>query len=406
MSERVDCDVLVSGAGVVGMTVAALAHDAGARVSLLEPHAIPAAPRGPTGVRTYNLTPAARAVLEAVGAWSHLDLTRIGTFTAMAVWDAGSSGRIGFSLPPAASGAMGYIVEHDALVAALAASLAGRRGVVWHNQAVQSLAAGPPPSVVLADGSRLSARLAVAADGAQSTLRSAAGIAWHSVDYAQTALCCNVATACGHGAVARQRFLATGPIALLPLADARACSVVWTTTPDAAARLAAGPEETCAQAIGEAVEHVLGAVTVTSARATFALERAQAAACVSGRVVLAGDAAHVVHPLAGQGLNLGLMDAAALIECIGAPRDGAGPWPAPTALRRYQRWRRSETLALVMVTDGLNRLFRVQSAPLRALRGLGLDLTARAGPLKHWLIERAMGRAGDLPALARVGPST
>ncbi len=398
-----DCDVAIVGGGVAGLTAAILFADAGYGVCIIDAQQSRSAPTGPIGLRTYALTPAARRIFEASDVWPRLAATRIGEFSRMAVWDADSRGRIAFTPPPVHRGAMGYIVEHQALIAALIATIETRRGIIWRQTRFSSLVSALPPVLELDDGTRLSTRLAVGADGAHSRLRELAGIGHSARPYGQSALVCNIETATAHANVARQRFLSGGPIALLPLADPHACSVVWSMPTSEAERLAGASPESCATAIGEAVEQVLGTVTSVGERACYALERSEARAYASGAVALLGDAAHVVHPLAGQGLNLGLMDAAALVECIG-PRGTRALWPAPAALRRYQRWRMSEALAMTLVTDGLHQLFQQRNAPVRGLRSLGLRLTNQAEPLKSWLIARAMGIAGDLPQLARFVP--
>ena len=393
-------DVVVAGGGVVGLLTAALLADADFNVCVLAPGLDRSAASGDIGLRTYALTPASRAVLEFAGAWQRLDQARIGPFAAMDVWDAHSSGRIRFESPPEHPGSMGWIVEHQNLVCALAAAAAERRTLRWRDSPLQTFEAGQPATVTCGDGERLRAHLIVGADGADSRVRDAAGIAVLRRPYQQRALVCNVKTTVPHGAVARQRFLATGPLALLPLAGAHRCAIVWSCDESLAARLEVMDAEELGMALTEASCSVLGNVDATGPRAFLPLERAHAEKTIAGACVLLGDAAHVVHPLAGQGLNLGILDAAALRDCL-----GAGPartaWPPSAALRRFERWRKSEALALTLVTDGLQRLFQREERVVRALRGAGMRITDRATPLKDWLIARAMGLAGDVPELAR-----
>ncbi len=400
-------DVVVAGGGVVGLTSAALLNDAGYSVCVLEPRLERAPPEGEIGLRTYALTPAARRVLEAARAWAPLNHIHIGRFDSMEVWDAGSSGRLLFSPPPGHRGAMGYILEHQNLIAALAESLSSRPGVSMQTQAMHGFEPGTPLTVSLHDGSRLRTRLLIGADGAHSAVRAAAGIEQHKVMYGQSAILANVSFARPHGNIARQRFLASGPLAALPLATPRDCSIVWSCSDERAAELMACEDAHFIGALREALEDCLGGVTHLSPRAAFPLARAQAARMVDGHCVLLGDAAHLVHPLAGQGLNLGLMDVAALVECLGPA--GSGAWPSNSALRRFERWRKSETLAMTAVTDGLNRLFVRDENLVRQARGFGMNLTQRLKPLKHWLISRAMGTAGDVPQMVKPrasGPSS
>ena len=391
-------DAIIAGGGVVGLVTAALLHDGGYRVCVLEPQLSSTPPSGDIGLRTYALTPAARRILEAAGAWPALAHDRLGRFDRMEVWDAGSTGRLQFAAPASHRGALGYLVEHQNLIAALVASLATRPAVSVHAQALSGFAAGSPLDVTLTDGRRLRTRLLIGADGAQSQVRMAAGIALTQRSYRQSAIVCNAVFACPHGDVARQRFLATGPVAALPLADPYACGIVWSCNDERAAELLASDDAEFSVALCRGIEDRLGAVRQISARAVFPLARAHAARMVDGACVLLGDAAHVLHPLAGQGLNMGLMDAAALVECLGPA--GTAPWPSATALRRFERWRKSETLAMTLMTDGLHRLFQHDETLARQVRGLGMQLTQRIAPLKHWLISRAMGTAGDVPRLA------
>ncbi|MEQ8230490.1 MAG: FAD-dependent monooxygenase [Gammaproteobacteria bacterium] len=393
-------DVLVVGAGVTGLTSTALMARAGARVGLVAPLEDSTPPSGDIGLRTLAITPASMRILAAAGAWKYLDLERVGRFDAMEVWDAGSSGTLAFAPDVLHEGPMGYIVEYQNLVAALARALA-RAPVSRIAHRVQGLDRSIGHALVLDDGERLEARLVVAADGAHSQLRTAAGITWQHRGYAQRALVANVVTAEPHGDVARQRFLPSGPLAFLPLAAPCASSIVWSCNEALASSLEEMDDHAFTAALTEAFEGRLGAVVEVSKRTSYALARARAERLVDGPLALVGDAAHLVHPLAGQGLNLGLLDVAALAECVGSV--SAGRWPHPAALRRYERWRKSEALAMTLVTDGLERLFAREERPLRWLRGAGVAVTGRVPGLVPWLCAQAMGDRGDLPRIARAG---
>ena len=394
-------DVVVVGGGVVGMLSAALLADAGLTVAIIAPEFDARAPVGDIEVRCYAITPGSRAVLEVAGAWSRVDRSRIGYFDRMDVWDAGSSGRIRFDVPMTHDGPMGWIVEHQNVIAALAANLKERSSVSIYNQAMTELLPAPGPGcrVRLQDGSTVCARLLIGADGAGSAVRKAVGIEVHRTPYDQTAVVCNVVCDLPHAHIARQRFLASGPLAFLPLADGKSCSIVWSCTSELAERIVADDDAAFCGRLEHALEHRLGRIREAGPRMSFGLERLRARRTVLGHCVLMGDAAHVVHPLAGQGLNLGIMDGAALCECIGAGGTAAN-WPRPAALRHYERWRASETLAMDLMTDGLKRLFQRDEQSLRSIRDLGMRLTDRMTAVKHWLIERAMGINGDVPAIA------
>lgn len=393
-------DVAVVGAGVTGLTAAALAARAGARVQVVAPAAALAcaAPRGATELRTFALTPASRRILEHIGAWTALDPARLGPFEAMEVWDARSCGRIRFTAPTPGAGPLGWLVEEAALRAALFGVLAAQ-GVTLRAGTARAAQGHAPVMLELVSGMSCAARLVIAADGVESALRAAAGMTWHHHPYGQRAVVANLLMSRPHEAVARQRFLPGGPLALLPLADPCAVALVWTLPEADAVALEQADDAAFGHALEQASAQVLGSVREITPRAGFALARGRAARLVADGLVLVGDAAHLVHPLAGQGLNLGLLDCAALFECLG-PVTSSG-WPRATALRRYERWRQSEALDMTVATDGLHRLFRRDEAVLRWLRGAGFRLTDVLTPVKRWCTRRAMGETGDLPRCAR-----
>ncbi|MEE2982111.1 MAG: FAD-dependent monooxygenase [Pseudomonadota bacterium] len=393
-------DVAVVGGGVVGLLSAVLLAELSLEVAMIAEEFDPSPPVGDIELRCYAITPGSRAILEALGVWRGVDRSRVGEFHSMCVWDAASSGRIRFDPPVIHEGPMGWIIEHQNLIAALAANLEGRGSVSFHRQAMTRLLASDRPVAVLEDGATVRARLFVGADGAASRVRDATGIAVKRAGYEHTAVVCNVVSEKPHAGIARQRFLSSGPLAFLPLADACCCSIVWSCTDELAREIKDDSNASFCARLETAIEGRLGAIKAVSPRSAFPLERLRAARSVHGSCVLVGDAAHVIHPLAGQGVNLGIMDAAALAECIG-PSIGAAHWPRPAALRRYERWRASETLAMACVTDGLKRLFQSDASPVRLLRGAGMRMTDRLPLLKEWVIGRAMGTRGDLPRTVR-----
>jgi ubiquinone biosynthesis UbiH/UbiF/VisC/COQ6 family hydroxylase len=300
---------------------------------------------------------------------------------------------------------MGYIVEHQHLVHVLATVVTRLPSVARAHATFGALAAAAPARLCLSTGVTIEARLVLGADGANSAVREAAGIAVRRKPYGERAVICNVEFSTAHANVARQRFLASGPIASLPLHEPHAASIVWTLPAHSADEILHADTRVFAGAVTTACAATPGAVTRVGPRAAYTLERLTAARMVADRCVLLGDAAHVVHPLAGQGLNLGLMDVAALYECLDAGAAVRGADPSREALRRFERWRKSETAAMSLTIAALHALFARDERPLRALRGVGLDLTSRARPLARWLAAQAMGAAGDVPRLARLSYS-
>lgn len=390
-----DGDVVIIGGGITGAAAAVALASAGARVTLLDRQAPPplAASDAALDLRVSAIHAAAAGWLTHLGVWPLVPASHRSPFGGIQVWDAGSSGHIGFDSADLGQPWLGHIVENRALVAALherltalptALRLAPAQLDDWHTDDEHGV------HLRLEDGSRLHARLLVGADGADSPLRLGAGIASHDTPYGQCALVCHVGTERSHDAIARQRFLPTGPLAFLPLADGRS-SIVWSTTPDEAMRLEALPAAQFAPELEAAFEGRLGAVTTVGERAVLPLRGRLAERYVGPRLALLGDAAHVVHPMAGLGANLGLGDAAQLTGIvIDALRAGRDPGAAD-GLRRYQRARRAQNLPVVQAIGALHRLFGTTAAPLRALRGAGLRLTDHAGPLKRALTAAACG---------------
>jgi 2-octaprenyl-6-methoxyphenol hydroxylase len=254
--------------------------------------------------------------------------------------------------------------------------------------------------VALTDGGAISARLLVAADGARSSIRERAGIATHGWTYGQSAIVTTVAHEREHNGRAEEHFLPPGPFAILPLKGKRS-SIVWTETTAEAQRILALPDAEFHAELERRFKLHLGDITAVGARRAHPLGFFVARAFIAERIALVGDAAHLIHPIAGQGLNMGLKDVAALAEVIvDAVRLGLDPGAADV-LERYQRWRRFDTMSMGLATDGLNRLFSNKSAALRVLRDVGLGVVDRLPNLKRLFIREAAGLVGDVPKLLR-----
>ena len=391
-----DCEVLIVGAGITGATLALALADAGVAVTLLDREAAPSlpAPGQPLDVRVSAIHAAAVDLLERLGAWPLVPAACRAPFGRIQVWDAASVGSIRFDSAEIGQPWLGSITENRALVAALHARLAERPAARLLAPAVLDDWEVRADRVIvrLGDGRELTMRLLVGADGAASPLRLRAGLGAAADDFGQCALVCHVATERPHADTARQRFLPTGPLAFLPLADGR-CSIVWSTTPPEAQRLAALPAGEFMLELGQVFEHRLGEITAIGERAVIPLRGLEAARYVGPRLALIGDAAHVVHPMAGLGANLGIGDAAALARLvIAALHSGRDPGLIQT-LRPYERARRSQNLPVVQAIVGLHRLFTAGAAPLRALRGAGLLAVDRAAPIKRLLTTAACGLA-------------
>lgn len=400
MSDIGNFDVAVVGAGVVGLCASILLVQRGYRVTLIDPVLdVPELPES-FDLRTYALTPASMRVLTHMGLREALRNDRIADFVGMRVWAAKSAVTIDFSAAALGRECLGHIVEHANLMRALHRGLSGCDQLKQCAARVQRLDSGADDIRLSLDtGDCVRASLVLGCDGMNSQLRKLMSIESNISSYAQHAVVCNVQTEHAHGGIARQRFLTNGPLAFLPLAEKRSSAVVWTTTPDEAARAAGTSEIAFQRMLRYAFDDVLGSVIASSERLVLPLQKLHVGRYCAGRTVLLGDAAHVIHPLAGQGLNLGLMDVAALTQSLGSYEELTLKYPT-AALRRFERMRRSENLAMLNLTDRLNQLFRTEKFWITRVRSVGMAALDRATPLKQWMMLRAMGEVGDVPDIA------
>ncbi len=398
---RESAEVVIIGGGMVGLTLAGALAGGGVEVAVVD-RADPTQLTDPGfDGRVSAIAQASQRVLAAIGVWDAL-AAAAQPILAIRVSDGDSLLFLHYDHGEIGEGPLGFIVENRHIRAALFA-LAARlpRLKLFAPQGLVRLErTDTGVGAVLADGSRLDARLAIAADGRNSAVREGAGIATTSWAYPQTGIVCTVAHERPHRGIAHERFLTAGPFAILPMTAGRS-SLVWTERRDLAGPIMALNEAKFGAEMAARFGDFLGRLEVVGRRWHYPLSLLHAERYVDCRLALVGDAAHVIHPIAGQGLNLGLRDVAALAEVVVDARRLGLDVGAAEVLTRYQRWRRFDNLLMMAVTDGLNRLFSNDLLPLRLARDLGLAAVHRMPPLKRFFMRHAMGLVGELPRLAR-----
>ena len=399
-----DVDLIIAGGGMVGSALGCLvaSQSPDTRVCVLEPHPPqPFSPERAWGLRVSAISGASQAVLKHAGAWSLISSQRISGYSRMTVWEGDDPARnLTFDAEEVGASELGHIVENSLVQWALQQRLEQLPNLSLVAAPVEGADAEADKVVVIAGGCGvMAAKLLVGADGAGSSTRNMMGLGTRGWSYRQRAVVATIRTELPHKDTAFQRFLPGGPIAFLPLCDG-SVSIVWSNAEDEAGRLMELNEADFMLAVGEASDFVLGKITQTSTRAAFPLRAQYATRYTAPRFALVGDAAHTVHPLAGQGVNLGFLDVAALAEVfLEALAQGRDPGDSG-CLRKYERWRKGENLAMLAAVDGIGRMYKIGRGPLPLLRRLGVDLLGRAPLAREIFVRRAMGLAGDLPRWA------
>jgi 2-octaprenylphenol hydroxylase len=385
-------DVVVVGGGLVGLSLAAALGACDLSVAILEARQpVVDWPAGSVDLRVYAITRASQNLFDSIGAWPAM-LPKAGPFRDMRVWDAGGNGDIHFSSADLGEPYLGHILESRVIEKALLDVIAELPAVQRFCPATVTAFSEQEDGqqIELEDGRTLTAKLLVGADGKHSKVRDYAGIHANVSDYGQQALVAVVTTERAHAETAWQRFLPTGPLAFLPLADGRS-SIVWSVTSDRAEPLLELDESSFCTELGKAFEQRLGKVTACGERILFPLQRQYAEHYVAPRIALVGDASHVIHPLAGQGVNLGLKDVRELVSALLDARRHERDIGSLSVLRRYERARKGDNMAMMVAMDGFKYLFGSRIAPLRWARNFGLNLVDAAEPVKNKIMRVAMG---------------
>ena len=396
-------EVIVVGGGIVGAAVACGLAQGGIQVALLESRR-PARlwPEDPKDIRVSALTKASQNILTTLGAWPDMVQRGVCAYKDMRVWDGRGDGELHFDCSDTEFTELGHIVENRITVAALwgVLEMLPTAVCITPAQVAQMHIVEGGRSVTLTDGRVLEADLVIAADGRESALRVMAGIDVTGWEYGQDGLVATVQTERSHQSTAWQRFLEQGPLAFLPLNDGQ-CSIVWTLAADTARSHLELSDEAFLESLQQASGGILGKMLKVGPRAAFPLKFQYANRYTGQHFALVGDAAHAMHPLAGQGANAGLLDAAALAEAVIATKTAGRPLLGSHYLRRYERWRKGDNLMMQASMDLLNKIYGVSSPVLGRLRSAGMNWINHSAMVKAYLNHHAMGLRDDLPKLAR-----
>jgi len=395
-------DVAIVGGGMVGLATAIGLANADLNVVVIdagETQAVSGEPK----LRVSAINKASQQLLENLGAWQYLDDSRVSPYQKMSVWDKDGLGKIEFDAHSISEAYLGSIIENDAISYALA-KRASEISNLTHlqGQRLERIAFGEREAwLTLAGGDNISAAVVVAADGANSWVREQCNIPLTFWDYGHHAIVATVRTELAHDATARQAFFPGGPLAMLPLYDDNLCSIVWSVSPDQAEQLLALDDIEFGKTLTAALDGRLGLCQVISERQSFPLRMRYARHFARHRLVLAGDAAHTIHPLAGQGVNLGFLDAASIIDTFSQLHEQGKDLGEYSHLRALERWRKAEAMEMIATMEGFKRLFAGSNPLKKAMRDIGLTLVDNVAGLKTVFIKQAMGNKMTLPKLCR-----
>lgn len=401
-------DLLIVGAGMVGSALALALQHSGLEILLLDGSSL-SVPRfddaAPFEPRVSALSAASQRILDRLGAWQGISERRASPYSDMQVWDGSGTGQIHFSAASVHADVLGHIVENRVVQDGLLERLHDSEiGLLANARLERMRRSGDEWLLTLADGRNLRAPLVIAADGANSAVRRLTGCETREWDYLHHAIVTSVRCAEPHQNTAWQRFTDEGPLAFLPLQrDGKQdwCSIVWSTTPERAEKLMALPDDAFCAELERAFEGRLGAVLQADPRVCVPLRQRHAKRYVAEGLALIGDAAHTIHPLAGQGVNLGFLDAAVLAEELLKAYERGERLADVKVLSRFERRRMPHNLALMAAMEGFERLFQADPLPLRWLRNSGLKWVEQMPEAKALFVRQALGLSGDLPELAK-----
>ncbi|MDD1782936.1 FAD-dependent 2-octaprenylphenol hydroxylase [Enterovibrio sp. ZSDZ35] len=396
-------DIAIVGGGMVGLTLAAALADSDLRIAVIEGREPETELNTLPDVRVSALSRASERILKNVGAWDGIVSRRASPYQKMAVWEQDSFASIEFDAMDLGQPDLGYIVENRVIQLSLLDRIKQHHNVtLFCPDRVASMMFGESEAwLTLDSGNAITAKLVVGADGANSWVRNQLSIPLTHWDYGHSALVANVRSDEPHDGIARQIFTPEGPLAFLPLSDPHLCSIVWSQPPEQADARCSMSDSEFNKALTGAFDVRLGLCHVEGDRAAFPLKMRYARDFVVDRVALIGDAAHTIHPLAGQGVNLGLLDAATLAQELTRLSEDGKDIGEKANLRSFERWRKAEAAQMIAAMQGFRDLFAGENPAKKLIRGIGLMAAATLPGIKTQFIKRALGLSGDLPALAK-----